>query len=131
MERRVSHLVRDTLAVVSCYAALIAAGWIAVGLGGAVIVAIGGGALVALGLPLAFVYYEGAAVLPPARPRALTSACARMSEPVQLRSMRSSSQGRGQAQIRLISLDRGANGGFPFVGVSAVVRAAAPSHLES
>ena len=58
MERRVSHLVRDTLAVVSCYAALIAAGWIAVGLGGAVIVAIGGGALVALGLPLAFVYYE-------------------------------------------------------------------------
>ena len=58
MERTVSHLVRDTLVVVFCYAALIAAGWIAVGFGGAVIVAIGAGALVALGLPLAFIYYE-------------------------------------------------------------------------
>ena len=31
MERRISHFVRDGLVVVSCYAALIAAGWIAVG----------------------------------------------------------------------------------------------------
>jgi hypothetical protein len=58
MERRVSHFVRDALVVVSCYAALIAAGWIAVGFGGAVIAAIGAGALIALGLPLVFIYYE-------------------------------------------------------------------------
>ena len=58
MQSRVSHLVRDTLVVVSGYAALIAAGWIAVGFGGAVIVAIGAGALIALGLPLAFIYNE-------------------------------------------------------------------------
>lgn len=58
MQRRVSHLVRDTLVVASGCAALIAAGWIAVGFGGAVIVAIGAGALIALGLPLVFVYFE-------------------------------------------------------------------------
>ena len=58
MKRRVSHLVRDTLVVVSGYAALIAAGWIAVGFGGAVIVAVGAGALIALGLPLVFVSFE-------------------------------------------------------------------------
>ena len=58
MERRVSHLVRDSLVVVSGYAALIAAGWVALGFGGAVILAIGAGALAALGLPLVFIYYE-------------------------------------------------------------------------
>ena len=58
MERKVSHFVRDALVVVSGYAALIAAGWIALGFGGAVIAAIGAGALIALGLPLVFVYYE-------------------------------------------------------------------------
>ena len=59
MERRISHFVRDGLVVVSCYAALIAAGWIALGFGGAVIAAIGAGALIALGLPMVFIYYEG------------------------------------------------------------------------
>jgi len=58
MQRRVSHLVCDALDVVSGYAALIAAGWIAVGFGGAVIAAIGAGALIALGLPLVFISYE-------------------------------------------------------------------------
>ena len=58
MERRVSHLVRDTLLVAFGYGALIAAGWIAVGLGGAVIVAIGAGALIALALPLAVIWQE-------------------------------------------------------------------------
>jgi hypothetical protein len=58
MQRRVSHFVRDALVVAFCYAALVAAGWIAVGFGGAVIAAIGAGALVALGLPLVFIYYE-------------------------------------------------------------------------
>lgn len=58
MERKVSHLVRDALVVVSGYAALIAAGWIAFGFGGAVIVAVGAGALVALGLPLVYIHYE-------------------------------------------------------------------------
>jgi hypothetical protein len=58
MERKVSHLARDTLVVVSGYVALIAAGWLAVGFGGAVIMAIGAGALIALGLPLAFIHYE-------------------------------------------------------------------------
>jgi hypothetical protein len=58
MERTVNHLVRDTLVVVSGYAALIAAGWIALGFGGAVIVAIGAGALLALCLPLLFIYFE-------------------------------------------------------------------------
>ena len=58
MERTVNHLVRDTLVVVSGYLALIAAGWIALGFGGAVIVAIGAGALLALCLPLASIYYE-------------------------------------------------------------------------
>jgi hypothetical protein len=58
MQRRVSHLVRDTLLVLSGYATLIAAAWIALGFGGAVIVAIGAGALVALGLPLVFVSFE-------------------------------------------------------------------------
>jgi hypothetical protein len=58
MERRVSHFVRNALVVASCYVALIAAGWIAVGFGGAVIAAIGAGALIALGLPLVFIYYE-------------------------------------------------------------------------
>lgn len=58
MERRVSHLARDALVVASGYAALIAAGWIAVGFGGAVIVAVGAGALLALCLPLVFVYFE-------------------------------------------------------------------------
>jgi len=58
MERRVSHLLRDSLVVVSGYVAVIAAGWVALGFGGAVIVAIGAGGLLALGLPLAFIYYE-------------------------------------------------------------------------
>ena len=58
MESKVSHFVRDALVVVSGYAALIAAGWIAVGFGGVVIAAIGAGALIALGLPLVFIYYE-------------------------------------------------------------------------
>lgn len=58
MERKVSHLVRDALVVVSGYVALIAAGWIAFSFGGAVIVAVGAGALVALGLPLVFIYCE-------------------------------------------------------------------------
>ena len=58
MERPVNHLVRDTLVVVSGYVALIAAGWIALGFGGAVIVAVGAGALFALCLPLPFIYYE-------------------------------------------------------------------------
>jgi hypothetical protein len=58
MERKVSHFVRNALVVVSGYAALIAAGWIAVGFGGAVIAAIGAGALIALGLPPVFIYYE-------------------------------------------------------------------------
>jgi hypothetical protein len=58
MERRVSHLVRHTLVLVSGYAALIAAAWVALGFGGAVIAAIGAGALIALGLPLVFVYLE-------------------------------------------------------------------------
>ena len=58
MDRRVSHLARDTLVVVSGYAASIAAGWIAVGFGGAVIVGVGAGALIALGLALACIHYE-------------------------------------------------------------------------
>lgn len=58
MQRRVSHFVRDALVVASCYAALVAAGWIAVGFGGALIAAIGAGALIALFLPLVFIYYE-------------------------------------------------------------------------
>jgi hypothetical protein len=58
MERKASHLVRDALLVVFCYGALIAAGWVAFGFGGAVIVATGAGALLALGLPLVVVYYE-------------------------------------------------------------------------
>jgi len=58
MERNVSHFVRDALVVASCYAALIAAAWVALGFGGAMIAAIGAGALIALGLPLVFVYLE-------------------------------------------------------------------------
>jgi hypothetical protein len=58
MERKVNHFVRDALVVASCYAALIAAAWVALGFGGAMIAATGAGALIALGLPLAFIYYE-------------------------------------------------------------------------
>ena len=58
MERRVSHLLRDCLVVASGYVAVIVAGWVALGFGGAVIVAIGAGGLLALSLPLAFIYYE-------------------------------------------------------------------------
>lgn len=58
MERKVSYFVRDVLVVASCYAALIAAAWVALGFGGAMIAAIGAGALVALALPLVFVSFE-------------------------------------------------------------------------
>ena len=69
MERRVSHFVRDTLVVASCYAALIAAAWVALGFGGAMIAAIGGAALIALGLPLIVVYVEERGLLYSPRPR--------------------------------------------------------------
>ena len=65
MEQTVSHLVRDTLVVASCYAALIAAAWVALGFGGAMIAAIGGAALIAFGLPLIFVYFEERELLHP------------------------------------------------------------------
>ena len=58
MQRTVGHFVRDALVVASCYAALIAAAWVALGFGGAIIAATGAGALIALGLPLLFVYVE-------------------------------------------------------------------------
>jgi hypothetical protein len=58
MQRTVGHFVRDALVVASCYVALIAAAWVALGFGGAIIAATGAGALIALGLPLLFVYFE-------------------------------------------------------------------------
>jgi len=65
MERKVSHFVRDALVVASCYVALIAAGWIALGFGGAVIAAVGAGTLIALFLPLVFIHYEEQELLHP------------------------------------------------------------------
>ncbi len=65
MQRRVTHLVRDAAIVATCYAALIAVAWIALGLGGAVIAAVGAGALIALFLPFVFVYEEEQELLHP------------------------------------------------------------------
>ena len=58
MERKHGHFARNALLVASCYVALIAVAWIAVGFGAAVIAAVGAGALIALGLPPLAIYEE-------------------------------------------------------------------------
>ena len=58
MKRKHGHFARNALLVASCYAALIAVAWIAVGFGGAVIAATGAGVLIALAVPALFIYEE-------------------------------------------------------------------------